>query len=74
MSIGSPRFYLASAAIYAAVIITRFDIGDGTDWRLGHLYSTRERLRHARGHANPFGLYFLHAARSIARRAVIAAS
>ena len=30
--------YLASAAIYAAVIVMRFDVSAGADWRLGHLY------------------------------------
>src|SRR5687768_11972623 len=30
--------YLASAAIYAAVILLRFDLGEGDAWRLGHLY------------------------------------
>jgi len=30
--------YLASAAIYAAVILSRFSLGDGDSWRLGDLY------------------------------------
>src|SRR5205809_1008300 len=30
--------YLASATLYAAVVISRFDLGSGDAWRLGHLY------------------------------------
>jgi hypothetical protein len=30
--------YLIAAATYAAVVIARFDLGPGEDWRLGHLY------------------------------------
>lgn len=30
--------YLASATIYAAVVLSRFDLGDGDSWRLGDLY------------------------------------
>jgi O-antigen ligase len=30
--------YLASAVIYATVIISRFDLGEGDSWRLGDLY------------------------------------
>lgn len=67
--------YLASAAIYAAVIITRFDIGDGSDWRLGHLYYyDANDFATLAVTAIPFGLYFLHVARSMALRALIAAS
>ena len=67
--------YLASAAIYAAVIVTRFDIGDGSDWRLGHLYYyDANDFATLAVTAIPFGLYFLHVARSMALRALIAAS
>jgi O-antigen ligase len=67
--------YLASAAIYAAVIITRFDIGDGSDWRLGHLYYyDANDFATLAVTAIPFGLYFLHAARNMALRALVAAS
>jgi len=30
--------YLAGAVAYAAIVITRFDLGGGGAWRLGHLY------------------------------------
>jgi O-antigen ligase len=30
--------YLAGATIYAAIVLMRFDLGDGSGWRLGHLY------------------------------------
>jgi len=30
--------YLASAVIYAAVVLSRFDVGAGDDWRLNRLY------------------------------------
>ena len=30
--------YLLGATVYAVVVLCRFDIGAGDDWRLGHLY------------------------------------
>jgi O-antigen ligase len=57
--------YLASASLYAAVVVLRFDLGSGDDWRLGHLYyyDANDFATFAVT-AAPFGLYFLHAARS----------
>jgi O-antigen ligase len=55
--------YFAGAVIYSIVVITRFDLGDGGNWRLGHLY-----YYDANDFATfvvtsiPFGIYFLHAA------------
>jgi O-antigen ligase len=56
--------YLVGGTIYAAVVITRFEVGAGDAWRLGHLY-----YYDANDFATlavttiPCGLYFLHAAR-----------
>src|SRR5258706_5214590 len=30
--------YLLGATLYASVVVMRFDLGAGADWRLGHLY------------------------------------
>ena len=56
--------YLTSATLYAFVVITRFDLGGGQSWRLGHLYyyDANDFATFAVT-ALPFGLYFLHAAR-----------
>jgi O-antigen ligase len=60
--------YLAGAVIYSAIVMTRFDVGSGNDWRLGHLY-----YYDAHDYATftvtamPLGLYFLNRAQ---RRAV----
>lgn len=67
--------YFASATIYAAVIVTRFDVGAGSDWRLGHLYYyDANDFATLAVTATPFGLYFLHAARRPAIRLLVAAS
>jgi O-antigen ligase len=56
--------YLTGAVLYAAVVITRFDIGTGDTWRLGHLYyyDANDFATFAVT-AMPFALYFAHAAR-----------
>ena len=65
--------YLVSATLYAFVVITRFDLGTGEAWRLGHLY-----YYDANDFATfavtglPFGLYFLHAAQRSSTRAFAA--
>jgi O-antigen ligase len=61
--------YLAGAAIYAAVVVARFDVGSGGDWRLGHLYyyDANDFATFAVT-AAPLGIYFLHAGRTTAMR------
>ena len=62
--------YLAGAATYAAVVVMRFDVGSGSaDWRLGHLYyyDANDFATFAVS-AMPFGVYFLHAARTLTGR------
>jgi O-antigen ligase len=57
--------YLASAAIYAAVIVSRFDLGDGDSWRLGDLYyyDANDFATFAVT-AMPVALYVIHRARA----------
>jgi O-antigen ligase len=61
--------YLFSAASYATVVLTRFDLGSGTEWRLGHLYyyDANDFATFAVT-AMPLGLYFTMAARRIGTR------
>jgi O-antigen ligase len=61
--------YLAGATIYAWVVITRFELGGGDNWRLGHLYyyDANDFATFAVT-AMPLGLYFVHAARRMASR------
>jgi O-antigen ligase len=58
--------YLVAAAVYAAVVVSRFDIGSGNDdWRLGRLYyyDANDFATFAVT-AMPLGLYYLlHAGR-----------
>jgi O-antigen ligase len=56
--------YLMAAVLYAGVVVARFDVGSGADWRLGHLYyyDANDFATFAVT-AMPFGLYFLHAGR-----------
>jgi O-antigen ligase len=56
--------YFGAAVLYAAVVIVRFDVGSGDDWRLGHLYyyDSNDFATFAVT-AMPFGLYFTHAGR-----------
>jgi len=57
--------YLASATLYAAVVITRFDLGSGDAWRLGRLYYyDANDFATFIVTALPVGLYFLHAGRT----------
>jgi probable O-glycosylation ligase (exosortase A-associated) len=56
--------YLLAAVVYATVVVTRFDLDAGPDWRLGRLYYyDANDLATFLVTAMPFGLYFLHAAR-----------
>jgi putative inorganic carbon (HCO3(-)) transporter len=55
--------YFAGAVIYATVVITRFNLGDGGNWRLGKLYYyDANDFATFVVTAIPFGIYFLHAA------------
>jgi O-antigen ligase len=65
--------YLVSATLYAAVVIFRFDVG--ADGRLGHLYyyDANDFATFAVT-AIPLALYFLHASRGWAGRALAAAA
>jgi O-antigen ligase len=61
--------YLAAAAIYAAVIISRFHLGDGDSWRLGDLYYyDANDFATFCVTALPLGLYFLHRSRASYQR------
>ena len=61
--------YVAAATVYAAVVITRFDLGSGDDWRLGRLYyyDANDFATFAVA-AMPLALYFIHAASRTAGR------
>ena len=56
--------YLMAAAVYAFIVVSRFDVASGGDWRLGHLYyyDANDFATFAVT-ATPFGIYFLHAGR-----------
>jgi probable O-glycosylation ligase (exosortase A-associated) len=61
--------YLASAAIYAAVIVSRFDLGEGDSWRLGDLYYyDANDFATFVVTAMPLALYVIHRARSSYQR------
>ena len=56
--------YLIGATVYASVVLLRFDLGTGDDWRLGRLYYyDANDFATFVVTAMPFGLYFLHAGR-----------
>jgi O-antigen ligase len=53
--------YLIGVVIYAAVVLMRFDVGEGSGWRLGHLYYyDANDFATLAVTAMPFGLYFAH--------------
>src|SRR5687768_14005106 len=61
--------YVVAATVYAAVAITRFDLGSGDAWRLGHLYYyDANDLATFLVTAMPLGLYFLHNGRRTVTR------
>lgn len=61
--------YLIAATLYAVVVISRFDLGAGDAWRLGHLYYyDANDFATFVVTALPFGLYFLHAGRRLPAR------
>ena len=61
--------YLAAAAIYSAVVMSRFEVGAGNSWRLGHLYYyDANDFATLAVTAIPLGLYFvLSAGKSVLR-------
>ena len=67
--------YLASASIYAAVIVSRFNLGDGDSWRLGDLYyyDANDFATFAVT-AMPIALYVIHRARGGHQRLLGAAA
>ena len=67
--------YLTGAVVYAAVVMTRFDLGGGDAWRLGHLYyyDANDFATFAVT-AMPLGIYFAHAGRQIRVRLLAVAS
>jgi probable O-glycosylation ligase (exosortase A-associated) len=67
--------YLVAGALYAFVVVTRFDVGGGGDWRLGHLYYyDANDFATLAVTAMPFGVYFVHAGRRPAVRLLAAAA
>jgi O-antigen ligase len=66
--------YFVGAVLYSAVIISRFDLGSGDAWRLGHLYyyDANDFATYVVT-ALPLGIYFVHAGRSGAVRLFAAA-
>jgi O-antigen ligase len=66
--------YLVGAVLYSTVVITRFDLGAGDAWRLGHLYYyDANDFATFVVTALPLGIYFLHAGRSVSIRLFAAA-
>ena len=66
--------YFAGAVLYSTVIVSRFDLGSGDAWRLGHLYYyDANDFATFVVTALPLGIYFLHAGRSMAVRMFAAA-
>jgi putative inorganic carbon (HCO3(-)) transporter len=67
--------YLAGAVVYTTVVITRFQIGAGDTWRLGHLYYyDANDFATFVVTALPLGLYFAHAGSRTSVRLFAAAS
>ena len=65
--------YFAGAVIYSLVVVTRFDLGDGAKWRLGHLYYyDANDFATFVVTAIPFGIHFLHAAAKTSARGAAA--
>jgi O-antigen ligase len=66
--------YFIAAAVYASVVIARFEVGGGKDWRLGRLYyyDANDFATFAVT-AMPLGLYVLCGARRTLTRAFAAA-
>jgi len=67
------RVYLGSAVLYTVVVMSRFDLGSGNDWRLGHLYYyDANDFATYLVTAMPLGLYFTHTSRRLWGRVLAA--
>jgi probable O-glycosylation ligase (exosortase A-associated) len=65
--------YLVAATIYAIVVVARFDLGEGSDWRLGRLYYyDANDLATYLVTAMPLGVYFLLTGRRAVGRVLAA--
>lgn len=61
--------YFVATATYAAVVLFRFQLGGGDDWRLGHLYDyDANDFATLIATAMPLGLYFALARRGLVTR------
>jgi len=57
------RVYFGCAVLYTLIVMSRFDLGDGSNWRLGHLYYyDANDFATFVVTAVPLGVYFLHTA------------
>jgi O-antigen ligase len=66
--------YFVATATYAAVVLFRFQLGSGDDWRLGHLYDyDANDFATLIATAMPLGLYFVLARRSLVTRVLAVA-
>jgi O-antigen ligase len=67
--------YFAAATVYAAVVVSRFDLGAGDAWRLGHLYyyDANDFATFAVT-AMPIGLYAVVSARTLFYRVIAGAA
>jgi O-antigen ligase len=69
------KVYLASATIYATVIISRFNLGEGDSWRLGDLYYyDANDFATFVVTAMPIALYVIHRARASYQRVLATAA
>ena len=65
--------YLVAATMYAIVVVARFDLGEGSDWRLGRLYYyDANDLATYLVTAMPLGAYFLLTGRRAVGRVLAA--
>ena len=65
--------YVVAATIYAIVVVARFDLGEGSDWRLGRLYYyDANDLATYLVTAMPLGVYFLLTGRRAVGRVLAA--
>ncbi len=61
--------YFVVTVVYVAVVLSRFELGSGSDWRLGHLYTyDANDLATLITTAMPLGLYFVLAQRRLVLR------
>jgi O-antigen ligase len=66
--------YFAVTVLYGAVVLVRFQLGGGDDWRLGHLYNyDANDFATLIATAMPLGLYFVLADRRLPVRLLAAA-